>query len=493
MCLYTRVSKDQQEGRSVDEQEADCRFWVSREETWDIVRVSSDPNVSASRYAKRERPGWLAMLEAIAADEIDIVVFWEMSRGTRNRREWADFAELAEDKRLHIMVGGRLYDATDPHDMAYLDHLVTRGVEEVGESRSRLNRTVKSQAEKGAPSGVPVWGTRSVYDPKKGRLIGRELDDTPWPHDCPETTPVKMIRAASESIRGGVGVWTVIAEWNQLGWHAPKGGLWYEQTLENILRSPGLMGKRWWNGEIQEAEWEYPWARVLEPQEWYELQAVLDVPSPYPEQLRSPHLKHYLSGIARCGRCGGRMGTGKARRSDTRIYRCVGLYAGAPNGCTGRAKHLAEEHVEVQVVAEFSRPDVLDRFRKPENASSSEDGERLAELRAELEAARRAAEQKGPGRLPIATLVRIETSLGEEIQELEKRLRPAPLNPLAAELASQNPGTVLARWCSWSPEKKRNALKSFTESVRILPVGRIGRRKLSPEESVEILWVSAEA
>lgn len=475
--------------RSVEEQEADCRQWVSRE-NWDITVVRSDNNVSASRYSKKERPDWLALLDDIRSDRIDIVVFWEMSRGTRHRREWADLAELAEDKRLHIMVSGRLYDATDPHDMAYLDHLVTRGVEESGETRMRINRTVRHQAEKGAPSGIAVFGTRSVYDPKTGRLIGRAVDRTPWPEENPETTPVEMIRDAARRIDSlDETPWSMSAEWNRKGWPARRGGPWTADVLVKILKSPSLMGKRRWNGEIQDADWEHPWEKVLTEEQWYSIQ-----PKLYKERsdlqgraLRSD-VQHYLSGVAKCGRCGAAHGTGKSYKTGKPLYRCLGLFEGAPMGCTNRDKVVAEDHVEALIVAEFSRPDVLVRFEKRAHVPSEDDRIRLEELKAELEAARQAATRKGPGRLPVATLIGLEESLGEEIAELEEQLRPRPVEPLAVELASTDPIAVMWRWRSWPPEKKRRALLAFTESVTVLAVGRIGRRKLAPKESIKIVW-----
>src|SRR5262245_18581041 len=56
--IYTRVSQDRKKrGRSVAEQEAECRA-VCEAEGWHVLDVLTDNDRSASRYATRGRPAW---------------------------------------------------------------------------------------------------------------------------------------------------------------------------------------------------------------------------------------------------------------------------------------------------------------------------------------------------------------------------------------------------------------------------------------------------
>lgn len=490
--IYTRVSKDKREGRSVAEQETECRRDVERE-SWDLVGVYSDNNVSASRYSTKERPDWLRFMKALRAGQIDIIVFWEMSRGTRHRREWAELAEVAEDRGLFICVRGRIYDATDPHDMAYLDNLVSRGVEESGETRDRIMRTVKSTAEKGRPHAQPPFGLRSEYDPETGALIAWVPDEFPWGPEDEAETPASLVRQAAKDVLAGVKPHTVVAGWNRRRIPGPKGGQWSAESLVQLLRRPSLMGKRAYHGAIIQ---EGGWAGLISPADFWALQKIL-TPKDAAQvraggRSRDADAVHLCSGIAKCGVCGARMGFGM--NGGVASYQCKGLYAGAPQGCTSRATHTLEEHVRLLVIAEFSMPDVLARFQPKapceEELAAYED--ELAELRAEVEAARESASRTGPGRLPVSTLLRIEAGLGPRIEELEAMLRPEAVNPMAVELADPDPAVVADRWERWSVPQRRTALRSFTTSVRVLPVGRIGRRKLAPDESVEILWVGED-
>ncbi|NKR80190.1 recombinase family protein [Rhodococcus hoagii] len=57
--IYARVSADQSgRGRSVSEQEAECRA-ICQREGWDVAEVLSDNDVGASRFSRvKDRPAY---------------------------------------------------------------------------------------------------------------------------------------------------------------------------------------------------------------------------------------------------------------------------------------------------------------------------------------------------------------------------------------------------------------------------------------------------
>ncbi len=82
--VYTRVSSDPNErGRSVTEQEAECRA-VCERNGWAVAAVYSDNDRSASRYATKSRPEYRNLVRHIESGAADVVVVWESSRGTRS-------------------------------------------------------------------------------------------------------------------------------------------------------------------------------------------------------------------------------------------------------------------------------------------------------------------------------------------------------------------------------------------------------------------------
>ena len=87
--IYTRVSQDRGAGkRSVGEQEAECRT-LATGNGWTVVRVFTDNDRSASRYAKKLRPGFTELLAFIEAGGAEVLMTWEGSvalsvRGTQD-------------------------------------------------------------------------------------------------------------------------------------------------------------------------------------------------------------------------------------------------------------------------------------------------------------------------------------------------------------------------------------------------------------------------
>jgi DNA invertase Pin-like site-specific DNA recombinase len=76
--LYGRVSQDRSEGKSVDDQLAECRAWAHRE-SWRIVAEHRDDGISASRYANgKARPGWQSVTDLITSGGVDLLVSYDM-------------------------------------------------------------------------------------------------------------------------------------------------------------------------------------------------------------------------------------------------------------------------------------------------------------------------------------------------------------------------------------------------------------------------------
>jgi DNA invertase Pin-like site-specific DNA recombinase len=71
--IYGRVSQDRSEGKSVDDQLAECRAWAQRE-GWQVIVEHRDDGISASRYANgKVRPGWQSVMDLITVGEVDLL------------------------------------------------------------------------------------------------------------------------------------------------------------------------------------------------------------------------------------------------------------------------------------------------------------------------------------------------------------------------------------------------------------------------------------
>jgi site-specific DNA recombinase len=82
--IYTRVSSDPRGiGRSVEEQEADCRT-IAEREGWSVVAVFVDNDRGASRFSNGHRPEYGKLVDYLAGDVADVLVTWEASRTQRD-------------------------------------------------------------------------------------------------------------------------------------------------------------------------------------------------------------------------------------------------------------------------------------------------------------------------------------------------------------------------------------------------------------------------
>lgn len=492
-AIYTRVSKDRREGRSVAQQESDCRRDVERE-GWDLVDVRSDNDVSASRYSKKERPGWVTLMQEVREHRFDVLVFWEMSRGTRHRREWAELAEVAEELGLFLCVRGRVYDARDPHDMAYLDGLVTRGVEESGETRERILRNVESMAAEGRPTGWPGYGYTYVYDPDTGELAAM----------VPDSEQAPVVAEIASRVLAGHGYRTIARDLNErevpnsIGYVAGQTMAngkssrgWTPATIISMLKRPSIMGKRSHKGRIIDAG---GWDPIVEPADWWAIQQ--RITSGGKGAVRDGAAVHLLSGIATCGAapegevCGARVYAQESRigakgnRRSMLVYKCLGRYAGAGLGHVSRKAATIEDHVLSLLFDRLEHPDWADALteRGPDADETRQAEADLARARTELEELYSDVEA---GRVSRRLAAADEARLERDIARLEEATRPVRTDPLVEEMAAGDPRAV---WDGWSLEQQRRFLRMAAQEIRVLPVGRVGRREIAVSESVEVDW-----
>lgn len=495
--LYGRVSKDQRSGRSVKQQLTIGRRRVT-ENGWINAGEYSDNDRSASQYARRKREDWERLMADINRGLGDILWLWEISRGTRERIVWAHLVAACQEHGMYIALDDELWDTTNPDHMRYLDGLVADSIHESGKTRKRIVRDIAAAAEEGRPHGRIAYGLRREYDPDTGELLRQVLGPE---HEVETIREIVRLKKAGKS-------WNWIAgELNRRKIPTPGGHLagdpvldddgnpvirhgrpvvyrgWTAASLRDLMSRPSLMGKRSYKGRIIEAG---GWDRVIEPADWWSINTPS---SPRERGLRNGRLRYWLSGVSMCDVCEGRMGVSLARTSRLKYmnYQCQGTYPGASYGHVTRKAETLEAHVEALIVREFSRPDVLVAFRSEVVSEERVEAAhaRMLAKRAELEELYREVEA---GLVSRRLAQADEQRLMREIRELEQAARPRIVDPMAEALAKPTAEEVLEVWRGWDPEQKRTALLAVTQEVRVLKAGRIGRRKLMPDESVRIVF-----
>jgi site-specific DNA recombinase len=456
--IYTRVSSDPNErGRSVSEQEAECRAVCDRH-GWKVVAVLSDNDRSASRYAVKSRPAYKQLIDLVDEGGCDVLVTWEASRAQRDLAAYTALRDLCERRGVLLSYSGRTYDMTDADDRfgTGLDALLAERESE--QTRKRVLRAVRANADKGRPHGKLLYGYRREYDPATRELIGQVPD--------PDTAPV--VQEAARRVLAGETPYAVAQNFNRRGIATPTGAArgWDLTQVKRLCVNPGYTGKRVHQGRVVG---DALWPPLLD--ERTHLALVARLSDPRRRTQRDSAVRHLLSGVAVCGVCGGRLRVQKNR--GFLAYLCVtGFHV-------SRREDYVDAVVETVTVARLQQPDVL--------ALLTDDGDETVagaladarEKRARLDGFYDAA---AAGDLTPAALARVEARLLPEIAAAERRAQRAIV---PAVLAGTTGPDAAARWAALTLPQRREVIDALM-TVRIQPTGR-GVRTFRPE-CVEIVW-----
>jgi site-specific DNA recombinase len=457
--VYTRVSQDQSGGRSVTEQEAECRAICERN-GWDVTHVFTDNDRSASRYATRTRPAFDQLREHLQHQACDVLVTWEASRSTRDLATYVELRDLCRERGVRWSYSGRLYDLTDDVDQfgTGLDALLAE--QESARTRKRVLRSVRANAAAGRPHGKNSYGYRRTYDATTRQLLTVEIVQE----------HAAVLREVADRVLAGESIFMLARELNDRGVPAPSGGTWWGTNLSRLMRNPAFNGKRVLNGEtVADAIW----PPIFDDDTWTRLQALLADPARTTARNRRD-LKHLLTGIALCGfeGCDATMKLLKNRTSLS--YMCSKKF------------HVSRKQDDVDRVVIAALFEMLRRTdRGPAFGPDGADAEaRIALDKADSERARLETfyDSAARGELSAAALARIEARMLADIKALELSARRASFPAMLREIDGDD---IPAQWDTYAPRIQRALVRHYL-TVRILPVGQ-GRRKFDPA-SVLITW-----
>lgn len=486
--IYNRVSLDKRnERRSVQEQEAENRAVVERH-GWDLVGVYTDNDVGASRWSRdKGRPDWERVVEGLNNGEFDVLVVWELSRAGRDRRVSAALIEGCIDNRVMISEGGKIFDPSDPDDGFNLDLQFALAVRESGVTRKRVVRSMKSGAEKGRPHGKIPFGYVREYDEKSGALL----------RQVPDPDEAALIREAADRVLEGEALNAVAEDWTARGIPAPRAGTLFTRTVDReeaerqgweivrdidaakvkarvpasdewdltqvrrLLTLPTYAGMRVHKGEVVG---DADWPAILDEDTWSALQRKLT--NPRRRSSRGRAVKHLLSGIAKCGVCGSRVGTQKNR--NHRAYLCLDGFH------VSRKEETVDRYVVETIVQRLSLPNALKSFLSVDNTSEGNDAqEELDELRERLSDLYEAVADR---RAPNSALETIAPKWEARIKELERETTSVEVPSVLVDAAGPD---IEERWEGFDLVTKRAIIDSFV-IIEILPVGR-GKRTFDPD------------
>jgi site-specific DNA recombinase len=419
--LYERVSDDNSgRSRSIAQQNEAGRRAVAAN-GWRIASTHSDAE-SASRFARRGRPGWDAMRQDVRGNRLDVVVLWEPSRGDRKNTAWSEFLDECrqQDVSVYITSHQRLYDPGNARDRR---SLLEDGVDSDYESEkisARTRRGLADLAARGEPTGRIPYGYTRRYDPITRQLLAQE----PGEH----ATVVRDIitrTAQGESI---------LAIRNYL--HArhipsPSGQEWWPRRSITWIVTNGVVyiGKRRHNGgPLLDGNWQ---AIVEEETYWKAVQVLQgNVKGTRPGAAR-----HLLSYIARC-RCGSPLSV--QNRDGKPAYRCSNTKA----GCAWAPVDWMDALITEAVIAFCSQESVYQGITAEDESESVDSRDEIAAGLARLADFE---QQAIDGKISPESFARIAKGIEARIAELESQSRKSAVPPAVRDLLGREEH-VRAMW-----------------------------------------------
>lgn len=455
--IYTRVSDDPAATfRSVEEQEAECRQVAARE-GWTVIRVFTDNDRSASRYARRERPGYRAVSDFLRAGAADVLVTWEGSRAQRDLEAYVSLRKLCAEQRVLWSYSGKVYDLDDTDDRfsTGLDALLAE--RESGVTRKRVLRAMRANASNGRPHGPVLFGYRRVYDEHTGKLIEQVIRED----------QAAIVREAAARVARGEAPHAVAVDLNRRGIPSPGGAAWDITSVRRLVVNPAYVGhrvhlpeeeRRRKPGSARPIVGTASWPAIVDDKTWSRCVARFATSAPVGSHGA---IKWLLSGIGRCAVCGARLRVQKAQRRDYSTYVC------SARSCVSiRAKGL-DTFVALVIVERLSQPDALAELTPKTDPAATAVAE-ARELRERLDGFIAMA---AAGKLTPASLAKIEADLLPKIEDADRRGRQAVASPVLRELA----GPDAARRWDRLPVAVRREVVTLLAEVRVRPAGKGAR------------------
>jgi site-specific DNA recombinase len=313
---YFRVSDPKQTGErhsSLETQEASYRNYC---QLLGFSPIATFTDVVTGR--RDDRKEYQHMIRFVLQGGADVVIVKFLDRFGRNPREiLRRFWEL-QDHGIEVIT-------TDEDIREEIVLLVKAGVAGAESKRNseRVRANMSTAVNKGIHVGRPPYGLRPIKDVKGSEVTIRwELD--------PVEAPIakEMYRLAVEN---NLGYKAIADKLTAKGFQTHGGRPFAAYTIERILTNPALIGtlvygRKPRKGNPKNNLVEVPnfFPAILTQEEWQRLRERQSIHSEAPRGKANAS-EYLLSGIAKCGHCGGPM-TGKAsysyRGKQYRNYYC---------------------------------------------------------------------------------------------------------------------------------------------------------------------------
>lgn len=292
VAIYGRISMARDNQTSTKTQEAECRAYCKRM-GWEIVAVNIDEGKSA--WKGGNRPGLNRTIELIETKRANIVLVWKLDRFARSI---IHFHELMG--RIQ-RAGGTFVSVTDQIDGSTTQGQIlmslVAGFAQM-ESDIKSERAAVWQKDR-ITNGLPNGGQRAYG-------YGKQANDT-LPINAKEAA---VLREAATRILSGDSIRSIIRELQPVS--VTGSGPMTARGLRSALTNPTVAGLRRDGDSLAKGNW----SPILPRDQWDALTELFTDPTRRTGDTNQ--VRHLLSGIMMCDRCGAAVGIRKWKANPTK-------------------------------------------------------------------------------------------------------------------------------------------------------------------------------
>jgi site-specific DNA recombinase len=388
VAIYARRSTEEHQAASLDVQIEEATRYIERQ-GWTVAPEHVYREDAVSRAEFKKRPALIAMINAAEAKEFDVIVCRDETRlggdGPRTTLLIQDVIDAGV--RLFYYVSDEevtLNDATAKFMVSVRNFAAELEREKLA---GRVREHLMTKARRGYNAGGRCYGYDNVevHDGQQRLRVEYEINEE----------QAKVVREIFERYAEGWGLKRIVKHLNARKVTSPSAGKrgtrsWSPSAVHAMLRRERYRGTLTWGKFAKgykrgtkvrtarpEREWlrvEAPHLQIVDEALWFRVQARLNDNrrSATPVGGRPP--SYLLSGLARCGVCGGPIAVnngGKSTTAPIKVYLCQYHRTRGDEVCSSSLRRPVEtvdrvvlEYVASNVLTEEVITDALKLLRR---------------------------------------------------------------------------------------------------------------------------------
>ena len=351
VALYARVSSDQQaeKNNSIPSQIRLLHEYALKHNMM-VYKEYVDEGESALSV---NRPAFLEMISEVKKKfpPFQVILVWKLSRFARNRQDSIVYKAMLKKRGIDVI------SISEPIDNTPQGQLMEGMIEVIDEFYSAIlaQETLRGMAENARKGfrngGYPVYGYKNVrvFDNNKNPKTKYEVNES-------EAGVIKLI---FELYAKGNGLKNIVMSLNTNGYKPRSGSEWGKSSIASILRNEVYIGWTVFNKKDNktfgkkfkpESEWiiiKNTHEPVIGKELFHKVQRLIKERQPKNQAGQVTASQYLLSGLIKCGKCGGGYGvTGYGRNKKYAYYNCITYSKKGKAVCSGyrvRADELDKE------------------------------------------------------------------------------------------------------------------------------------------------------